>query len=495
MLRFRLNLPTKSLKTKFIVISGSIFLTIFVLASSILISQSVDFQKQALASKARSYSNLATKPIGDAYNSYYQAGYLKFREDLLDLLSFNKDITRIQIISVEGLILFNSVDLPTSIQTPLQSIKDEAIFTAVSSNQTTEIKLDNGDIKEIIVPFSDSFNSRPFSIRYFVSYESIYGKLNQIIFTTIFITLILLLITSISINFLVNKSILSPLEKIINSAKRISGGSLNEKIELNTKDELSDLANSLNQMMLSLKKDIQQLKELDHLKDEFVVLASHNLRTPLTIIKGYLTLLERNKKLTQEEVKALKGIASGTKSLDVIVETLLNMVSIETDKETTKKETADVQKLVFEIEKELSDKAKEKNVTISLDQENTNSILVEGDEKRIKQAIEAVVDNAIKFNKEKGIVSIKTKIEKNQVLISIKDQGEGISSEAEKRVFTKFNRARDSLTNNSEGLGIGLYLAKLVIESHKGRIWFDSTQQGTTFYITLPIKEEHSGDL
>ncbi len=479
-----------SLRLKFILFSGVIFLALFLVASYILISQSVDYQKQALISKARSYANLATKPIGDSYTTYYQAGYLKFREQLLDLLSYDKDISRSQIISGDSRILFDSIDLPGTSPTQESQFLDKSIANALASNQTTEIKLQNGDVGEIITPYFDDFNAKPFSVRYFISYESIYGRLNQIIFTTIFLTVTFLLVAVLGINFLVNRFILIPLGKIVLSAKRISSGNLNEKIELRTKDELTDLSGSLNQMTLALRKDIEQLRELDKLKDEFVVLASHNLRTPLTIIKGYSNLLEKNKKLTTDEVKALKGISDGTKTLEDIVESLLNLVSIETDKSTVEKTQIDLKQILSEVVDELSNRAKEKAVILKTELSPAGKILVAGGEKRTKQALAAVIDNAIKFNKEGGTVFINTNTEKVSAVISVNDQGKGISDDAAKRVFSKFNRASDSLTENAEGLGIGLYLAKLIIEANQGKIWFESSSSGTTFYIRLPLMEE-----
>src|SRR3990167_6277124 len=138
-----------SLRIKFSLTTAAIFLVIFGLVSFVLIRQNIDSQRQSLLARSNTFSNLATKPIGDSYNSYFQAGFLRFREQLMDTLALNEDILRLQIISVEGEILVDTIDLDMEGGKAANKIEDPEILQAVSSNRSTQLAGKNGDISEI----------------------------------------------------------------------------------------------------------------------------------------------------------------------------------------------------------------------------------------------------------------------------------------------------------------------------------------------------------
>jgi len=478
-----------SLRIKFSLTTAAIFLVIFGLASFVLIRQNINFQKQSLLERANTFSNLGTKPIGDSYNSYFQAGFLRFREQLVDTLALNDDITRLQIISVEGDILFDTINLDRQGEDIVNKIEDFKILQAVSSNRPTQLTGKNGDIGEIIVPYSDDFGARPFSIRYFISYQSIYKNIDQTILTIIFLTFLVFVMTMATMVFLVDRAILRPLGKVVSAAKGISQGDLKRKIELNTGDELTDLASSLNQMTQSLQSSIESLKQLDELKDEFVLLASHNLRTPLTVIKSYLSNLQKNQSLDEEAKNEAEKILEGARELDTLTESLINLVSLEKEKQTLSKSRTDLSELIFEVVKELEVKARSREVKIVFKQPASKIPKAFIDKRRIKQALVSLVDNAVKFSPNGKRVIINLDKKDGEILLSISDGGIGISEKERSEVFQKFHRATDILTYNYEGIGLGLYLTKLIIETHQGKIWFESApQKGTTFYVTLPIE-------
>ena len=289
--------------------------------------------------------------------------------------------------------------------------------------------------------------------------------------------------------FLVDRAILRPLGKVVSAAKGISQGDLKRKIELNTGDELTDLASSLNQMTQSLQSSIESLKQLDELKDEFVLLASHNLRTPLTVIKSYLSNLQKNQSLDEEAKNEAEKILEGARELDTLTESLINLVSLEKEKQTLSKSRTDLSELIFEVVKELEVKARSREVKIVFKQPASKIPKAFIDKRRIKQALVSLVDNAVKFSPNGKRVIINLDKKDGEILLSISDGGIGISEKERSEVFQKFHRATDILTYNYEGIGLGLYLTKLIIETHQGKIWFESApQKGTTFYVTLPIE-------
>jgi signal transduction histidine kinase len=479
----------RSLRIKFSLTAAFILLFIFTFASVVRIIQNTKFQKESLIARSETFAALATTPLGDAYNLYHNSGILKLNDIFRSTLQLNNTVPHIQIISVNGEVLFDSNDIDTNPESGSMkqvNIVDATLLQAVMNNDITKIKDANGDISEIVVPYSDNFGSRPYSMRYFISYTSINASINQAIFTTVILNIILFLATLAALTFLVNRSILSPLAKITKAAQAIGRGDLEQNIAVTTRDELDDLAVSLNLMTTTLKNNIYELKKTDRLKDEFITIASHNLRTPLTIIKGFLPSL-KEKNMDKESLIIVDSIAVSVQKLYTITESLLNIVSLERTKQPLTKKAEDIGQLIRELVAASRAEALKKNITFSLHVPE-QSVLVMVDLLRIRQAFANVIDNAIKFNKQNGLVTIDLATLNNEVILSVSDTGIGITPEEINNIFQRFHRGTDILTYNYEGIGLGLYLSRVIIEAHAGKIGVTSTLgEGTNVNISLPI--------
>lgn len=480
----------KSLRVKFGLLILVLLFLVFSLSSSILVYQSISVQRVNLISQARAFAKLSAKPIGSTYSLYFDSGYLKFEELMTEILALNTDIERVQIVSVTGEILFDSDRLGSARPTETVEVQDKNILDDVSSNLGGEIppRTKNSKPRQIIEPYFEDFGAHPFSVRYFVSYDSISKNLFSTILTILLLSSVFFVGSILLIVSVVNRTILNPIEVVIKGARKISMGNLSHKIEVKTKDEVADLAFAVNQMAQTLLKNIEDLKALDKMKDEFVFLASHNLRTPLTIIKGYLEFLQKNKSLDHKTLEQVKKIADSTKQLDTIAETLLSLVSLEKGREQPVKTPTDLAKLLEQVGETLKQKAAEKEISIVFELPSEPCPPVKLDGQRITQAFTSLIDNAIKFSKEGGKVVIGLEKKDRDLLISIKDEGIGIPKEEADKVFKKFHRATDVLTYDYSGIGLGLSLTKLIIESHQGKIWFESeVDVGSTFYVSLPV--------
>ena len=489
-MKFLPQIFLRSLRIKFSLLVLFLLLLVFSISSSILIYQNVGNQRKNLVLQVRAFTNLSTKPIGDAYSLYYDSGYLKFQELMKGILDLNQDIERVQIVSVTGEALFDSADLASGKVNEARTVSDKNILNKVNANTDSEIPPRSAvsQPNQIIEPYFEDFGAHPFSIRYFVSYDSISKNLFSTVLTTLVLSLLLLSISILLIVFVVNRTILNPIEVVIRGARKISLGDLSHTIEVGTKDEVEDLALAVNQMAQTLRKNIKDLQELDKLKDEFVFLASHNLRTPLTVIKGYLELIEEDKAVTGNILDKIEKIALSTKDLERITETLLSLVSLEKGEEVALKRSVDLVAMVEKIADELGSRAIEKKISFIFELPADPLPKIELDEARIKQALAGLIDNAIKFNKNEGKIIVKLERKGNEVVVSVADTGIGIPEGEKDKVFKKFHRATDVLTYNYTGIGLGLYLTKLIIESHQGKIWFESELgKGSTFYVSLPI--------
>jgi signal transduction histidine kinase len=480
---------SKSIRVKFSLLLLLLLFLVFTLSSGVLAYRSLNTQRENLITQARAYAKLSAKPIGNTYSLYYDSGFLKFEQLVGEILVLNPDIEKVQIISVTGEVLFDSSNLGQEKPTDTVSIKDQNVLDSIGLNTESEIpkRSENSIPREIIEPYFEDFGAHPFSVRYFISYDSISQNLLSTILTTLFLSSIFFAGAIVLIILVVNRTILSPIETVIEGSEKISKGDLSHVIEVGTKDEVADLASAVNHMAHTLKKNIEDLKELDKLKDEFVLLASHNLRTPLTVIKGYISSIREDKTLDSKIRSDIENMSDSTKQLETITETLLSLVSLEKGQKVLEKKEVDLANLLEEVGGKLGMNAADKKVSFIFEfpSEPTPKIKLEKD--RVEQAFLGLVDNAIKFNKEGGKVIVKLEQKNKEIVVSIRDEGIGIPEEERGKVFKKFHRATDVLTYNYEGIGLGLYLSKLIIESHQGKIWFESkVGEGSTFYVSLP---------
>lgn len=233
-----------------------------------------------------------------------------------------------------------------------------------------------------------------------------------------------------------------------------------------------------------------QLKDLDDLKDEFVSLASHELRTPMSAIKGSLsTILEGYAgDISNETREFLSAAYNENDRLIRLVNNLLNTSRIESGKLNFTLSDIDMTVLIQEVVKNMQIAVKEKNIFLRHESSGTVPI-VTADEDKIKEVIINLIGNAIKFTSQGGI-TIKTEIVDGMLQTSIADTGTGIHKEDFDLLFKKFSQVKrdQKYTKSYGGTGLGLYLSQKIIEGLGGKIWLDSeVGKGTTFYFTLPI--------
>lgn len=232
-------------------------------------------------------------------------------------------------------------------------------------------------------------------------------------------------------------------------------------------------------------------KEIDHLKSQFINVVSHQLRTPLNSIRWNLEVLLAGDlgKFKTDQEKFLKTIYTSNKNIIDIISDLFLALEIEEGPITLEKEIINFEMLINDIiegfKNELAIKRLKFNLSIH---KNKKPLIVEADHEKLKQVLTRLIDNAIKYSKEESGVGINIEIAKNNAIIKIIDQGIGIPKDEQQTIFGKFFRASNAAAIHQNASGLGLFIAKKIIEAHKGDIWFDSTEgKGTTFYISLPM--------
>jgi len=242
-------------------------------------------------------------------------------------------------------------------------------------------------------------------------------------------------------------------------------------------------------------KTIDQLSQANRMKTEFVSIASHQLRTPLSIIKWYVEFLlkpEKQKNLTSEQLGYVQTINQANLRMIRLVNDLLDISRVESGKIQIRPEATNVVELTKNIIAENHTLADQKKIKLQLKYSNSIPLLLV-DPKRIAMVIENLLSNSIKYTRHDrhGVASIELSKDGKKLLFSIADNGVGIPASDHKNIFKKFFRANNAMRLKTSGTGLGLFIAKAIIESHRGKIWFVSREnEGSTFYFNLPLKQK-----
>lgn len=238
----------------------------------------------------------------------------------------------------------------------------------------------------------------------------------------------------------------------------------------------------------------RKLKEVDEMKDEFISMASHELRTPVTGIRGYVSLvLDGTYGPISDKVKdSLKMVSDASARLATLVEDLLNVSRIEQGRIQMERKLIDIRPVVDSVVSELKIQADQKSLALSTKTAEGDFPSTNLDSDRLKQILINLIGNAIKYTVQGSVeVMVEYKKEDKQVVIKIKDTGIGMSAKARERLFEKFYRVQDEKTKNISGTGLGLWITKQLIELQDGKIAVDSIENvGTQVSVMFPEAKE-----
>jgi len=249
------------------------------------------------------------------------------------------------------------------------------------------------------------------------------------------------------------------------------------------------LANQIR--MLGYALNLNKLKGVDKMKDMFISMASHELRAPLTAIKGYLDLLKskRDLVLDQESSHYLENISASSQRLADLVEDMLEVSRLEGNRFPLEISEFDPDPLIKQSVEEMRSQALQKNLGLDY-QPLLPPVLVKADPNRVKQVLVNLIGNALKYTL-KGSVKVNAAIKKDNLLITVADTGIGISSEDQVNLFKKFYRARNEQTKNIAGTGLGLWITFETVKKMKGKISVESIEGvGSHFTVHLPLAKK-----
>jgi signal transduction histidine kinase len=360
---------------------------------------------------------------------------------------------------------------------------------------------------------------------------------------------------SLVLGFFIAQTIAKPVKKLTEITETISGGNLGVPVDIATKDEVGQLAASFEKMRLSLKttneelvgtqknlekkveertielnekmKKLQdsevatlnimedlretmvqlqnskekierqnvQLKKLDKIKSDFLNVTSHELRTPMSAIKGYVQMVLKQTLggITEEQKKVLDIVLRNTNRLDNLIQDILDVSRLESGTMKFIPQPTDLGNMIDEAVETMQSYADVKDIKINSD---INTLLPELviDGERVKQVLINIINNAIKFSPDRSIITIRATKEEQDVLFEIEDTGRGIPKEKQNKIFDTFYQVDGGMDRKFGGAGLGLAIARGIVLSHGGDIWVESSGtpgEGTTFKFTLPLIPVH----
>lgn len=301
---------------------------------------------------------------------------------------------------------------------------------------------------------------------------------------TVLITVIFSIIVVIFIAILIANRLVLPIRLLQEASQEIEKGNFEKQVIITTNDELEELAESFTSMTGGLKR-------LEELKNEFVYVAAHELRAPVTAIKGYIELIFDGSAgaITPQMEHLLSPIKKSNERLVNLVNDLLQVARSEAGKLEINLEPSDIKKEVVAILEEIHPLAQKRNIMVMYNSEQ-NLPLVNLNTGSFKEIIMNFASNAVKYGKDNGKITITHEVKDGMVTTSITDDGRGMSEEDQKHLFEKFFRAGEVKKTSIEGTGLGLFITKELVEKMGGTLSVTSTLGvGTTFTVAFKIAE------
>jgi len=308
------------------------------------------------------------------------------------------------------------------------------------------------------------------------------NKARSTVYRFFLISVVVSVLISTFLVYFFSRRITNPLKQISNAAKIISGGEFNKRLNINSRDEIGELAGSFNQMAVALEN-------LEEMRRGFIANVSHELRTPMTSIKGFIEGILDGTIPMEKQKDYLNIVRDEVMRLNRLVNDLLDLAKMESGEIHLMFSNFNINELIrrciIKLEHLITEK--ELEVTVNFDEET----FVSADLDAIERVLINLIHNAVKFTPNKGIIGINTIIDADRLIISVADTGIGIDKEELNMIWDRFYKTDKSRSRDKLGTGLGLAIVKNIINEHGQEIWVESEPgKGTTFHFTLKRADE-----
>lgn len=441
----------------------------------------------------------SNKPNYDAYNERVavQSKLLSLRSNILDKKISNKDfethLTK-ELKSINGTFVIIKAQQIVTNPSKISEINIEKC-KELSNEKSINKKIEINNTPYII----ETLNLKPkeesnITIILLAPVAHEVNLLNKFIVLSILIFIISFVITNVLMSMIFSKKIIEPIKNLKQSTIEISKGNLDCSIVEEGDQEIKELCRGFESMRIQLKDSIIMRMKYDNNRKELISSISHDLKTPITSIKGYVEgILDGVANTKEKKEHYLKTIYSKSKHIDHMINDLLLYSKLDLNQIPFNFESVDIVEYfnycVFESKPELN----KYNIDIVLNNNLTSIKFVMLDPDRMKRVILNIIENSKKYmNKEQGKITINLRETKNSIIIELRDNGPGIDENDVNKIFTRFYRT-DSARSEAKGSGLGLSIAKQIVEGHSGRIWaINHGNEGTSIVISLAKLSENT---
>ncbi len=536
-----------SLQLKIILPILFILIIVFFTSSILIIDREYNVAKNTLIDNSESYASLSVNDYIKLYNNYKIGfGFYYLRENIENIMKLNSEVIQIQILDVNGKILFDTVEIDeieyNEQQDEIRYLEDDLLIERAGSSTSSTVINESSNHIDIIQPYFDDWGRHDYSIRYFFSLSNLENLRDEMYRTLLLYAVIFVIISFFLIFILFNRFITTPIKNLMKSVRLMSKGNLGKLLKVTSKDELGELATAFNKLSIDLKKSQDSLKQystnleklvskrteeledktdyleminkdlektkkdLDALnkelekrikdrtkeveqllkqKDEFINQLSHDLKTPLTPLTILLPILEKQE-TNQKRKEILQVLRRNTDYMKNIAIKTLKLAKLNSSKTKFNFENIDLNKEIKRIIENKKSLFKSKKIRIK------NNIVgkkfVIADKLRLEELITNIFENSFKYSNKNSKITIDAQKEKDYVKISINDQGIGMTKNQIKHIFDEFYKV-DSSRHDSDSSGLGLTICKRIVEKLNGKIWVESQGigKGTSVFFTLPI--------
>ena len=380
-----------------------------------------------------------------------------------------------------GLILTGSdIDAADSLK------RTQNILVAISGSEG--YASDHGaDYMDVALPITCDAGEK--YIVYVIDNKSTVESLNEELTGIILEAMAVGLLISILLGLLLAKTVITPIQSLTKAAEKVASGDFSQKVENNAKDEIGVLTRTFNNMADQLENNIEDLKNSEKMRRDFVANVSHELRTPITSIRSYAETLEEAEGSLPKEMEQhfLQVIVTESDRMTKIVQDLLTLSRFDAGSYTFEFQNFSFEKSIRDVYSAQRLEAQRRHHEFSLEFKDRMPD-IRGDRLRIEQVLTNMVSNAIKYTHDGGRISMTAGVRDGNVWCSVKDNGVGIPEEDLSRVFERFYRVDKARSRESGGTGLGLSIAYEIVDRHDGTIEAKSRKgRGTVFTVTLPI--------
>ncbi|MFE3846068.1 ATP-binding protein [Thermoplasmatota archaeon] len=537
-----------SIKIKLILPLLIILVIVFSVSSIVIIQREYNSAKETLIKGSESYASLSVLYIIRNFELYYESGFYKFIEIIDESMSLNNNIEKIQIVDVNGKILFDSDEInqgkyDENINQERYLENEELIKKAGLSEPSTDEIIEDTKIFNIIQPYIEEWGRHDYSIRYIVSLNNLDDMTREMYTTVIIYSSGFTLISFFLILFLISQFITSPIGKLRKGVIKMRDGNLRYNVEIDSNDEIGELANTFNTMREDLNKSRIELEEysknlekqvklrtkelheksknlqltnkelnktqnklsemnkylekkvkerttevesLLKQKNDFINQLGHDLKTPLGPLINLIPLLKR-KENNPKKKEILEVLHQDVELMKNLVVNTLELARLNLPKTRFTFEDINLKKEIGKIIENKKIIFNKNNIKIKNKINSKHN--VRADKQEFEVLITNLIDNSIKYNNENGEVLLESKEDNDQIIISIKDTGIGLEKKQIDNIFDEFYKA-DKSRHDIESSGLGLSICKRIVEKHNGKIWVESPgfNKGSIFYFTLPKK-------